>query len=139
MRMQQNFTRGRQLAQALDELDRQQALPDSALARQLPQAQSAVAQQQQAQLRSQAQEAVALALETAPFDPQGIPAFEGQRVETIDVVRVNRIEGKDWGQLRRQDAGDVSTGTKETVASEYRQSVQAYFRVLAERARRKNK
>jgi hypothetical protein len=41
--------------------------------------------------------------------------------------------------LRQQAAKDLTNGRTETVSEEYRKSVETYFRVLAERARRKKK
>ena len=50
---------------------------------------------------------------------------------------INRDDGKEWGMLRGKAAEDTVQGTREAVAAEYREGVEAYFRVLAERARQK--
>jgi hypothetical protein len=141
---------GRQLAQALDELDRLQAQPASATAAQDGQspmqqalaqrpslAQAAQAQQAQiAAARAQAQQQAALASDPMGFAEEGMPAYEGQ-AEPFVVQAINRDEDEEWGKLREQAADDLTKGRKEVVSEEYRKSVETYFRVLAERARRK--
>lgn len=140
---------GRQLAQTLDELDRQQAAATAA--GQQPQpgqspsqqqqeleslAQAARAQQGQiAAARSQAQQQAALSSPSLT-PPEGTPAYDGQ-TDAFTVLPVNRDENKEWGQLREQAAEDLSKGRREKVSEDYRKSVETYFRVLAERARRK--
>ena len=68
--------------------------------------------------------------------PEGIPAYDGQ-TDAFAVLPVNRQENEEWGKLREQAAEDLSKGRREKVSEEYRKSVETYFRVLAERARRK--
>ena len=54
------------------------------------------------------------------------------------VTRVmNRDDGKEWGALRGKSAKETANGSREAVSAEYRERVDAYFRVLAERARTK--
>ena len=55
-------------------------------------------------------------------------------VDAFNMARIDR-RGGDWGQLRSQRAEDVTTGRGEVVAEDYRPSVDAYFRILSERAR----
>ena len=139
---------GRQLAQALDELDRLQAQPAAAAAaaEQSPLQQALAqrpslaqaAQTQQAQIaaaRAQAQQQAALATNPTGYQQDGIPAYEGEP-EAFIVQSVDRNENGDWGQLREQAADELTKGRKEVVSEEYRKSVETYFRVLAERARR---
>ena len=55
----------------------------------------------------------------------------------MTVQSVNRTDGSDWGKLREQVSEEQSRGRTEVVSEEYRRSVEAYFRVLAERAQQK--
>lgn len=140
---------GRELAQTLDELDRLQAQPaaaaaqdgqpspvQQALAQRPNLAQAAQTQQgQMAAARAQAQQQSALAANPTGYQQEGTPAYEGQ-AEAFLLQAVNREEDKDWGMLREQAADDLTKGRKEVVSEEYRKSVETYFRVLAERARR---
>ena len=108
-----------------------------ALAQRPSLAQAAQAQQGQiAAARAQAQQQAALAENPTGFQQDGIPAYEGN-TEPFVVQTVNRNEDADWGKLREQAADDLTKGRKEVVSEEYRKSVETYFRVLAERARRK--
>lgn len=144
----------RQFAQALDELDRQQAAAQSAAqpaddAGQSPPGQppsqqppleslAQAAQAQQAAMaasRTQAQQQAALSSPSLT-PPEGTPSYDGQ-TEAFSVLPVNRDEIEEWGKLREQAAEDLSKGRREKVSEDYRKSVETYFRVLAERARRK--
>ena len=69
-------------------------------------------------------------------DPEGIPPDTGVQSD-FDLRSVNRNEGREWGKLRAQSADDLSRGGQEAVSAEYRMSVEAYFKVLAERASEK--
>ncbi len=134
---------GQQLAQALDELDRQAANSDSG---QEPSTQPATvpslaqaAKAQQAKLaaaRVHAQQQAALAQSTNGSQSDSIPAYDGATGELV-VAPVNRNENADWGKLREQSAEDLTKGRREAVSEEYRKSVETYFRVLAERASKK--
>lgn len=142
---------GRQLAQTLDELDRQQAAA-AAQAQQQPSAkqpgqatptplsnlaQAARMQQtQMASARIQAQQQDSLSSNPSNQPSDGEPAYDGQ-TDAFAVLPVNRSEDEDWGKLRDQAAEDLTRGRREKVSEEYRKSVETYFRVLAERARRK--
>ncbi|MBI2479761.1 MAG: hypothetical protein HYV60_14345, partial [Planctomycetia bacterium] len=150
----QEMTTGRQLAQALDELDRLQAEPavaaqegqsspaqettlQQALAQRPGVAQAAQAQQAQiAAARALAQQQAALSNNSAGYQQNGTPAYEGQAGAFV-VRPVNRDDNEDWGKLREQAADELTKGRKEAISEEYRKSVETYFRVLAERARRK--
>jgi len=70
------------------------------------------------------------------FNPEGDPSLEGT-LPDFDVAAVDRNKKANWGKLRESGAEDISQGKSEAVSEDYRQSVEAYFRVLAERARRK--
>ena len=146
---------GQQLAQVLDELDQMQASaaemagtegqqtgqqsaqPTPAQPSSLLQAAKA-AQAQMAAARALAQQQTALSKDATGFSTDGIPAYDGDTGEVV-VVEVSRDDKDDWGKLREQAAEDLTKGRSEAVSEEYRKSVETYFRVLAERARRKNK
>ena len=58
-------------------------------------------------------------------------------MDEFEVAAINRSEQVDWGKLRSKAAKDLANGRSEAVPKEYRKSVEAYFRVLAERAKKK--
>lgn len=153
---QQPFTseemdQGRDLARTLDELDRQQAAQlqaqtqsasDSATQAAAAQrslsnlAQAARSQQaQMAAARTRAQQQAALSGNPSSQPPEGEPEYDGQS-DAFTVLPINRDEENEWGKLREQAAEDLTKGRREKVSEEYRKSVETYFRVLAERARR---
>jgi hypothetical protein len=149
-----------QLAQALDELDRQLAAADAAAAAddaqqanqtagqqpsvaqaanaQTPLSQSQNAQALQARMaaaRRQAQQQARQALaQSAARSADGFSEPPGE--QPFNVSRVNRIEKANWGRLRGQAAEDVSRGRGEQIPEAWRGSVETYFRVLSERARK---
>ena len=45
--------------------------------------------------------------------------------------------GDDWGKLRGKSAEDTVGSGRDAVPAEYRKQVETYFRVIAERARKK--
>ena len=67
----------------------------------------------------------------------GDPSTTGELGRGYVVKFVNRNDGSAWGMLRGKTVEDTAEGSREAVAAEYRQGVEAYFRVLAERARKK--
>jgi acyl-CoA reductase-like NAD-dependent aldehyde dehydrogenase len=148
------MARGEQLARTLDELDRLQAeaavaaqananADQAALAAQRNAAQldtlaQAARAQQAAQaaarLRNQQETMAALGLGGTQSSDS---ASTEPRVADFEVTPVNRNDGKNWGKLRSQSAEDLTKGKSEVVSEEYRKSVETYFRVLAERAKKK--
>ena len=141
---------GRQLARALDELDRLQAaneeassaeaatgesgsepIPLASLQQALQQSRSTLAAS-----RSARQQAAMQAMNEGNGDPEGIPPDTGAQPD-FDLRSVNRNEGREWGKLRARSADNLSRGGQEAVSAEYRMSVEAYFKVLAERASEK--
>ncbi len=42
----------------------------------------------------------------------------------------------DWGKLRPQLAKDLSKGQSEAIAAEYREAVETYYRVIAEKSKK---
>ncbi len=144
----EQLARGQQLARTLDELDRQAAAA-AANAAQPGQptpptpsrldalAQAARAQQAaQAAARIQAQQEAAMALNEGGHQSSD-SAPEGPQNAKFGVIAVNRDEATDWGKLRTKSAEDLTKGKSEAVSEEYRKSVEAYFKVLAERAKKK--
>lgn len=140
------MAQAQQLAQTLDELDRQLAAqqsqagegePTPSQATSLPTlAQAAQAQQRQlASQRAQAQQQAAEALNEGESESEGIPPGTTPGGE-FEVAAINRQENKEWGKLRSKSAEEVSRGSTSTISEEYRKSVETYFRVLSERARK---
>ena len=62
---------------------------------------------------------------------------EGPQNAEFGIIMVNRDEAAKWGKLRSKSAEDLTKGRSEAVSEEYRRSVETYFRVLAERAKKK--
>jgi hypothetical protein len=130
------------LARTLDELD--QRLAAEAAGEAGPMADtplSPLAQAAQAQQASMAA-ARAPAMSSTPslataLESLGDPSTTGELGRGYVVKFVNRNDGSAWGMLRGKTAEDTAEGSREAVAAEYRQGVEAYFRVLAERARKK--
>ena len=137
---------GQLLARTLDELDQtmsaEQSSPQPAGTPQpgLPSlAQAASAQaagmtkaRMQSRQTSRNRPSLAAALKSAQgadlTDP-GMPGFT--------VLPVNRDEAEDWGRLRDKSAQDLTEGRRESISAAYRERVETYFRVVAERARKK--
>jgi hypothetical protein len=134
--------RGEMLARTLDELDQRLAveaagepgpLADTPL--------SPLAQAAQAQQASMAAARAPSMSSTTPLatalESLGDPTTTGELGRGFAVKSINRNDGSAWGLLRGKSAEDTAEGGREAVAAEYRQGVEAYFRVLAERARQK--
>lgn len=143
----EQLARGEQLARTLDELDRQAAAAASAAQPGQPTpptssrldalAQAARAQQAtQAAARIQAQQQAAMALNEGGHESSD-SAPDGPQNAKFGVIFVNRDEATSWGKLRNKSAEDLTNGKSEVVSEEYRKSVEAYFKVLAERAKKK--
>ena len=137
-----------QLAQLLDEVDRQlnpgqkatdtnsqsaqQAAAGQPSSKQTPSTLAAAAEKIASQLsrnrapspQGKSDQASASESSSANVDPQA-PV-------TVKVIDVNRI-GSDWGKLRERAAEDMIESRRESVSSAYRQQIEAYFRSLAER------
>ena len=56
----------------------------------------------------------------------------------VRVLSVDRRTGNDWGKLREQAADQTVESARQTIAPQYRQSVETYFRVLSERGQKIN-
>ncbi len=148
----EQLAEGRQLAETLDELDRQLAAAQAAQAGQPADSQQAAAQPagqqslsqaqaaqaQQARLSAARRQAQQQALRSlAQSASQSADGFsEPPDAQPFDVSRVNRVENANWGRLRGQAAEDVARGRGEQISEAYRKSVETYFRVLSERSRK---
>lgn len=148
----EEMARGEQLARTLDELDRQMASASSSPSEDAgmpptspsqPQnalptlAQAAKAQQSQiATARAQQQQAATMAMTEGDSESEGIPPATGALTD-FNVSLVNRRENADWGKLRSKSAEELSKAQTQGISEEYRKSVETYFRVLSERARKK--
>ena len=156
--------RGQQLAQTLDELDRQMSQQGQPQQGQPQQGQPQQGQPQQGQpqqgqplnslaqaaqsqqaamanARSQSNQQSQLAQMNQPSQPS-MPtdapqdaALYGSQKEFV--IRSVDRDGKDWGKLRGKSAEGNTSGQREKVSEEYRKKVEAYFKVLAERAKQK--
>jgi type II secretory pathway pseudopilin PulG len=99
-------------------------------------AQAARAQQAaQAAARQQAQQQAAMALNEGGHESSD-SAPEGPQNAKFGVIVVNRDEATNWGKLRNKSAEDLTRGKSEAVSEEYRKSVETYFKVLGERAKK---
>ncbi len=129
------------LARTLDELDRQQA-EAAAAGNQVPADSSRLLSLSQA---ARARNAALAAARTprssrssaTALDSLGRPPGFGDVGSGANAKSISRDDGREWGMLREHSAQDTVQGTREAVAAEYRKSVEAYFRVLAERSRQK--
>ncbi len=142
-----------QLAQTLDELDRQLAAASAAQqaaaagqqpagaqppGSQQPLSQAQAAQAQQARLAAARRQAQQQALRSlSQSAQQSADGFsEPPEAQPFEVARVNRAENANWGRLRGQAAEDVARGRGEPIPEAWRKSVETYFRVLSERTRK---
>lgn len=147
------LARAQQLARTLDELDRMQAAASAAQATapgetpqlatptsqpQLDTLAQAARAQQAAQMasRNRARQEAAMALGEGGLQSSDSSTNQPSVAE-FEVMPVNRSESTQWGKLRSQSAEDLTRGRTEAVSEEYRRSVETYFKVLAERARKK--
>ena len=123
-------------AAAASQASQQQANAQQPGSQPLSQAQAAQAQQaRMAAARRQAQQQALRSL--AQSATQSADGFsEPPEAQPFDVSRVNRTENANWGRLRGQAAEDVARGRGEQISEAYRKSVETYFRVLSERARK---
>ncbi len=110
------------------------------MARALAQMKAGQAQQAAAQaaamLRQAEQQAMAAARANQPADGTGADALTQARSDFSGrLPELQRLANGEWGRLRALVADDVLEGRQESVAAEYRNMVETYFRVLAEKAR----
>ncbi|MFM7164761.1 MAG: hypothetical protein ACKO3T_05900 [Planctomycetaceae bacterium] len=142
-----------QLAQTLDELDRQLAAAQAQAAQsgqqqaqqqtgsqpaQQPLSQAQAAQAQQARLAAARRQAQQQALRSlAQSSQQSADGFsEPPDAQPFEVSQISRAENANWGRLRGQAAEDVARGRGEQISEAWRKSVETYFRVLSERSRK---
>jgi len=74
-----------------------------------------------------------------PGDGESQMSGPGNRGGDSESFRLNDIAGgdDDWGKLRSLEAEDTSVQRRVDVSPEYRRQIEAYFRVIAERASEK--
>ncbi|MHB8898283.1 MAG: coiled-coil domain-containing protein, partial [Thermoguttaceae bacterium] len=132
------------LARTLDELDQsmagaQQSATSPAEAQGPPSTLAGAAQaqaSQMAQARMQARMAArAPGRQGAQESAQGAPLVAQGGADSA-LQPVARL-GEEWGKLRAQSADDVVGSGRDALSAEYRKQVETYFRVLAERSRKK--
>ncbi|MEC9093237.1 MAG: hypothetical protein VX438_11055 [Planctomycetota bacterium] len=87
----------------------------------------------QAQQQSQLAQSNQPSQPSPPSDSPSNPALTGSEQDFV-VKKVAR-EGKEWGQLRGKSAEGNVAGRRNQVSEAYRKKVEAYFKVLAERAK----
>lgn len=140
----------RQMARTLDDLDRSLSAsqktseqgedPSAQSPSQSPATLSAAARRQAQKMamnRSQGQ---------SPAKPQGeanesslgTESGDGFSMEMADMFDLNAIEragDEQWGKLRSREAEDVAEQRRVEISPEYRRQIEAYFRVIAEKAK----
>ena len=92
-------------------------------------------QRTQAQQQSQLAQSNQPRQPSMPTDSQTDPALTGAQKQFV-VKSVDR-DGKEWGKLRGKTSEGNVTTDRANVSEEYRKKVEAYFKVLAERAKLK--
>lgn len=137
----------RQMAQLLDELDRQlnlgpKELPDSSTPSNadksrpaLPSTLAAAAQQLSSQLSQSRYEANQQTTDqgmATESQSNSNSKAEPQSPVAVKLLDVNR-RGDDWGKLREQSATGIQESQRESLVPAYREQIEAYFRAMAER------
>ena len=103
---------------------------------------AAAAQAAQAQMRAQRSQSVSPT--PAGFTPQGDQQEKSEGgtlaqapVQGYGVVPDARtLKAGEWGKLPKKMAEQLTKGQQEGIAPEYRNQVQTYYRVIAERAKK---
>jgi hypothetical protein len=67
---------------------------------------------------------------------QGGASVEGSHVAYGTPADATRLKSGEWGKLPRKVAAELSQGQRESVAGEYRNQVETYYRVIAEKSRK---
>jgi len=65
------------------------------------------------------------------------PGNQGTDAALFRLGKADRDGPGDWGKLRTLEAEDTSVQRRIDISPEYRRQIEAYFRVIAERAREK--
>ena len=137
----------RQMAQTLDELDRSLSASrkvtnnEGNANSQSPATLSAAAQRQAQQLAmKRAQQGTPQANSESESEPSPEATESGDGTSTsmpdaFGMESVARSSDEQWGKLRSRDAEDVSEERRAEISPEYRRQVEAYFRVIAEKAK----
>ena len=140
--------RGRELARTLDELDRRAAAGrgdqpadaapgagERALFAAASRAQQSAAASQRSAAQQRANSPTATATAEAGAEPTDQFSDPAASPDLFAAAPADRTGDAEWGALRARAAEDVTAGRGDAVAEDYRAGVDAYFRVLAERAR----
>jgi hypothetical protein len=61
---------------------------------------------------------------------------EGDGVASKALPDVQALKTADWGRLPKKLADELTKGTQEAIPGEYRQAVEAYYRVIAGKAKK---
>ena len=62
--------------------------------------------------------------------------IDGPHVAYGSPREANGLKNGEWGKLPKKVAAELSQGQRETVAGEYRNQVETYYRVIAEKSRK---
>jgi hypothetical protein len=138
---------GQRLARLLDEVDQalaagaQQAASAARSGMAAPWSLSQEARNQSARL-AQSRQSLNSSQQGPPSLDTALQSGPGADVRNMaelerSLPTVDRSELGDWGRLRKQSAEDVTEAAREGIPAEYRQQVETYFRVIAERARQR--
>lgn len=136
------LTQGKQLAQALDELDRVMHSDQSGSGEstQVPTGVVSNASLPTSAAQQAASQRTAAQRETLASLEGGLSPAEGANLSDADsgpfeLAPVARNDKSEWGALREKSAEEVTASRSAAVSEAYRSRVEAYFRALAERAK----
>jgi len=62
---------------------------------------------------------------------------EGTAMNAKNLPDANGLKRGDWGKLPKKLAEQLTKGSQESVAGEYRQAVETYYRVIAEKTKKR--
>ena len=62
---------------------------------------------------------------------------EGTAMNAKDLPNANGLKRGDWGKLPKKLAEQLTKGSQEAIPGEYRQAVETYYRVIAEKTKKR--
>ena len=62
---------------------------------------------------------------------------EGTAMNVKDLPNANGLKRGDWGKLPKKLADQLTKGSQESIPGEYRQAVETYYRVIAEKTKKR--
>jgi hypothetical protein len=68
---------------------------------------------------------------------QGGAKFQGVAQSSGALPELPRLQSGTWGRLRRQSAEDLTSGRGDEIPANYREAIETYYRVVAERSQLK--